>query len=236
MLSLNISLSFCCVCCRQQTLPGRRGFNMISQFLWKPSNRHCHQTVPSKTSVHVPPIQRSAHLSHLDCDLQQQRRGECMPHFPWKGFFPNPQSMIFTDLQQKQSCDSRRELISINGVWGWGKTRPFVTWKFWGVPLSQDQYCGSHKCLCHAALPLTKTCIIFLSFFQVSFLLISEAFTNLTPSYQSKLLMEFGLGERGVGREVDCFREENYSLLSPITALYFPPGKKYIGLEENNIK
>lgn len=48
--------------------------------------------------------------------------------------------------------------------------------------------------------------------------------------------MEFGLGERGVGREVDCFREENYSLLSPITALYFPPGKKYIALEENHIK
>lgn len=48
--------------------------------------------------------------------------------------------------------------------------------------------------------------------------------------------MEFGLGEKWVVREVDCFRGENYSLLSPITAFYFPPEKKYIALEENNIK
>lgn len=74
------------------------------------------------------------------------------------------------------------------------------------------------------------------SFFQVSFLLISEAFTNLIASHQNKILMEFRLGERGVGREVDSFREENYSLLSSVTALHFPPGKKYIALEENNIK
>lgn len=85
--------------------------------------------------------------------------------------------------------------------------------------------------------PLNKNMHHFSSF-QVSFLLISEAFTNLTPSYQSKLLMEFGLGERGVEREVDCFREENYSLLSPITALYFPPGKNTLSLKKiilNNI-
>lgn len=123
----------------------------------------CHQRYRD-SSVNVPLVQKSAHLSHLDCDPQQLRRGECMPHFPWTGFFPNPQSMFFTDLQQKQGCDSRRELISINGVWGWGKTCSFVTWEFWGVHLSQDQYFGSHKCLCHAVLSSTKTCIIFLSF------------------------------------------------------------------------
>lgn len=47
--------------------------------------------------------------------------------------------------------------------------------------------------------------------------------------------MEFGLGEGGVGREVDCFREENYSLLPPITALCFPPGKHTWYLKEKNI-
>lgn len=164
MLSLNLSLSFCCLCCREQPLPGRRGFNVISQFAGKASNRHCHQTMPSKISVHVPVI--TYLLIFLTWTVIYSSWGEVSACHtsPGSGFFPNPQSMFFTDLQQKQSCDSRRELISINGVWGWGKTCSFVTWKFWGVPLSQDQYCGSHKCLCHAALPSRKTCIIFLSF------------------------------------------------------------------------
>lgn len=168
MLSLNLSLSFCCVCCSEQPLPVRR--HLLMQFhnlhekpLTATAIKPCHQR-HRDSSVHVPPIPKSAHLSHLDCDPQQLTRSEWVPYFPWKGFFPRPQSMLFTDLQLKQSCDSRRELISINGVWGWGKTCSFVTWEFWGVPLSQDQYCGSHKCLCHAALPSTKTCIIFLSF------------------------------------------------------------------------
>lgn len=47
--------------------------------------------------------------------------------------------------------------------------------------------------------------------------------------------MEFGLGEHGEGREVDCFREENYSLLSPITALCFSWGENNLVLEGNNI-
>lgn len=79
--------------------------------------------------------------------------------------------------------------------------------------------------------PLNKITHHFFSF-QVSFLLIPEAFTYLTPSHQSKLLMEFGLEEGGVGREVDCFREENYSLLSPITAPCFTLGKNTSYLKE----
>lgn len=168
MLSLKLSLPFHHVSCKKQALQDRRHLlmwfhnlheNPLTAMVIKP----CHQRYRD-SSVRVPPIQKSAHLSHLDCDPQQLKRSEIMPHLPWKGFFPNPQSMFFTDLQQKQSCDVRRELISINGVRAWGKTCSFVTWEFWGLPLSQDQYSRSHECLCHAALPSTKTCIIFLPF------------------------------------------------------------------------
>lgn len=120
MLSLNLSLSFCCVCCSEQPLPVRR--HLLMQFhnlhekpLTATAIKPCHQR-HRDSSVHVPPIPKSAHLSHLDCDPQQLTRSEWVPYFPWKGFFPRPQSMLFTDLQLKQSCDSRRELISINGV------------------------------------------------------------------------------------------------------------------------
>lgn len=165
MVSLNVSLPFHCVSCRKQPLPGRRHplmwfHNLHENPLTAMVIRPCHQRYRD-SSVRVPPIQKSAHLSHLDCDPQQLRRSEIMPHLPWKEFFPSLQSVFFTDLQQKQSCDSRREFISINGVQVWGKTNSFVTWEFWGVPLSQDQYSWSHKFLCHAALPSTKTCIFF---------------------------------------------------------------------------
>lgn len=114
------------------------------------------------------PFTKSAHLSHLDCDPQQLQRGECMTHFLWKVLFCFVFAALcqcyFTDLQQMQASDSRRDSISINGVWGWGKTCSFVTWEFWGVPLPQDQYCLYHKHLCHPAFLSTKTHIIFLPF------------------------------------------------------------------------
>lgn len=161
MLSLNLSLSF--HCSRQKRL-----FNVISPFAWKPFNSHWHQTMPSEIQRFIRSCTTHSKIcSSFSLGLWSTAAEERWVHatLPLEGiFFPNPQSVFFTDLPQKQSCDSRRELISINGVWGCGKTCSFVTWEFWGVPLSQDQYCWSHKCLCHAALPSTKTCIIFLSF------------------------------------------------------------------------
>lgn len=84
--------------------------------------------------------------------------------------------------------------------------------------------------------PLNKNMCHF-SFFQVSFLLISEAFTNITPSYQSKLVMEFGVGERRVGREVD-FLERKYILCFLLSqSLIFHPEKNTLHLKKilNNI-
>lgn len=98
--------------------------------------------------------------------------------------------------------------------------------------MPQDQYAGSTNI--SAILfspPLNKNTYHFSSI-QAPFLFIPEGFKNLTLSQQSKILMEFGIGE---GREGDCFREENYSLLSPIRALCFSWGENNLVLEGNNI-
>lgn len=142
-------------------------FYMISQLAWKVSNSHCHQTMPSEiwgliNSCATYSKFCSSFSLGLWSTAAEERRLHATP--PWRGFFPNSQSMFFTDLQQIQSCDSRRELILINRARGWGKMCSFVTQEFWGVPLSQNQCCESHKYLYHAALPSTKTCMIFLSF------------------------------------------------------------------------
>lgn len=171
MPSLNLPLSSHCVPWREQPLQGRRHLCMgLAQL---PSLSQPPQTWRSVSSH---PFTKPAHLSVIHCSSSET--STCHSFLPTAGFptlchFSLP-TAGFPALWFSLICSRSEPVIQRESFlqwmgWGWGKTRSFVTWAFWGTPLPQDPLCWCHKCLCHPALPMMKTHTIFLPFRSPSF-------------------------------------------------------------------